>query len=155
MSLPIHQAALDNPAMSNALKATGLDKGWALCSLANMVLLSLHQVCKIVSQVRAQMAKFHPVDSWLQSGLWMIDIFSIGKNQAGKGEKSFHNSKIHHSHKIPVSELASKQHTSMFRTKRQSDGAGCTSLGEAWSSFNTSASKVGSGCLTQFCTYHH
>ena len=43
---------------------------------------------------------------------------------------------------------ASKQHTSMLRTKRQSDGAGCTSLGDAWSSFNTSASKVGSGCYT-------
>ena len=145
MSLLIHQAALDNPAMSNALKATGLDKGWALCSLENMVLLLFHQVFKIVSQVRAQMAKFHPVDSWLQSGLWMINIFSIWKQiKLGKGEKPYLEMKF-----------AFKRHTSMFRTKRQSDGAGCTSLGDAWSSFNTSASKVGSGCLTQFCTYHH
>ena len=91
MSLLIHQAALDNPAMSNALKATGLDKGWTFCLLTNMELLSFHQIFKIVSQARALMAKFHQVDSWLQSGLWMISIFSIWKKiKLGKGEKSFH-----------------------------------------------------------------
>ena len=72
------------------------------------------------------------------------------KNQAGKGGEKFSPTEMHHSHKKSVSELeiefASKQHTSMFRMKRQSDGAGCTSLGDAWSSFNTSASKVGSAC---------
>ena len=90
MSLLIHQAALDNPAMSNALKATGLDKGWTFCLLANMILLSFDQIFKIVSWVRALMARFHPVDSWLQSGLWVINIFNKGKKtKLGKGRKVF------------------------------------------------------------------
>jgi len=67
------KAALDNPAMSNALKATGLDKGPG-------------------------------ADGQVPSSRFMASI----------------------------------------RTKRQSDGAGCTSLGDAWSSFNTSASKTAS-----------
>jgi len=67
------KAALDNPAMSNALKATGLDKGPG-------------------------------ADGQVPSSRFMASI----------------------------------------RTKRQSDGAGCTSLGDAWSSFNTSASKAAS-----------
>lgn len=67
------KAALDNPAMSNALKATGLDKGPG-------------------------------ADGQVPSSRFMASI----------------------------------------RMKRQSDGAGCTSLGDAWSSFNTSASKAAS-----------
>merc|ERR1711936_581197 len=65
------KAALDNPAMSNALKATGLDKG--------------------------------PGDD-------------------GKAP--------------------STRFLASIREKRQSDGAGCTSLGEAWDKFNTSATKT-------------
>jgi len=65
------KAALDNPAMSNALKATGLDKG--------------------------------PGDDG----------------------------------KVP-----SNRFLASIRAKRQTDGAGCTSLGEAWDKFNTSATKT-------------
>merc|ERR1711936_1280278 len=40
--------------------------------------------------------------------------------------------------------MGSSRFMASIRTKRQSDGAGCTSLGDAWSSFNTSASKAAS-----------
>jgi len=65
------KAALDNPAMSNALKATGLDKG-----------------------------------------------------PGADGQ-------------VPSSRFLAST-----RDKRQTDGAGCTSLGEAWDKFNTSATKT-------------
>merc|ERR1712212_826238 len=65
------KAALDNPAMSNALKATGLDKGPG-------------------------------ADGQVPSTRFLTSI----------------------------------------REERQSDGAGCTSLGEAWDKFNTSATKT-------------
>merc|ERR1719376_1835614 len=65
------KAALDNPAMANALKATGLDKGPG-------------------------------ADGQAPSSRFMASI----------------------------------------RAKRQTDGAGCTSLGDAWSNFNTSATKT-------------
>ena len=43
----------------------------------------------------------------------------------------------------------------LVRAKRQTDGAGCTSLGEAWDKFNTSATKVLNTkfifILTKFC----
>jgi len=65
------KAALDNPAMSNALKATGLDKGPG-------------------------------ADGQVPSTRFLTSI----------------------------------------RDKRQSDGKGCTSLGEAWDKFNTSATKT-------------
>jgi len=65
------KAALENPAMSNALKASGLDKG--------------------------------PGDDG----------------------------------KVPSARLLAS-----LRTKRTTDGAGCTSLGEAWDKFNTSATKT-------------
>lgn len=65
------KAALDNPAMSNALKATGLDTGPGADGVA-----------------------------------------------------------------------PSKRFLASIREKRQTDGAGCTSLGEAWDKFNTSATKT-------------
>merc|ERR1712212_1375237 len=65
------KAALDNPAMANALKATGLDQGPG-------------------------------ADGQAPSSRFMASI----------------------------------------RAKRQTDGAGCTSLGDAWSNFNTSATKT-------------
>merc|ERR1711936_303209 len=40
--------------------------------------------------------------------------------------------------------MGSSRFMASIRTKRQSDGAGCTCLGDAWSSFNTSASKAAS-----------
>ena len=56
------KAALDNPAMSNALKATGLDKGFSI-----VIYLKRFQYCFWSEEIQAQFSFFSNSDSQLKN----------------------------------------------------------------------------------------